>query len=127
GPAIAALGLLERKTWLERMGWLERIRWSDNNPVVVFGRVPFFYYVVHLSLIHLLAITMGFLRYGRSSFLLLPPPSMGGPRQLFPPGYGWSLWTVYGVWLAVIAIAYPLCVWFSRLKQRRRDWWLSYL
>jgi uncharacterized membrane protein len=115
GPAIAA------------MGWLERVRWSDNNPIVVFGRVPFFYYVVHLSVIHLLAIVMGFLRYGNSSFLWFPPPSMGGPRQLFPQGYGWSLWTVYGVWLAVIGIAYPLCGWFSRLKQSRRDWWLSYL
>jgi uncharacterized membrane protein len=115
GPAIAA------------MGWLERIRWSDNHPIVVFGRVPFFYYVVHLSVIHLLAIVMGFLRYGGSSFLWFPPPSMGGPKQLFPHDYGWSLWTVYGVWLAVIGIAYPLCGWFSRLKQRRRDWWLSYL
>jgi hypothetical protein len=115
GPAIAA------------MGWLERVRWSDNNPIVVFGRVPFFYYVLHLSVIHLLAILMGFLRYGSSSFLWFPPPSMGGPRQLFPQDYGWSLWTVYGVWLAVIGITYPLCGWFSRLKQHRRDWWLSYL
>lgn len=70
---------------------------------------------------------MGLLRYGRASFLLLPAPSMGGPRQMFPPGYGYDLWVVYVVWLAVIVMLYPACGWFARLKQRRRDWWLGYL
>jgi hypothetical protein len=52
---------------------------------------------------------------------------MGGPRASFPPGFGFDLWVVYAVWVAVVAMLYPVCRWFAGLKQRRRDWWLSYL
>jgi uncharacterized membrane protein len=109
------------------MAWLENVRLSSTNPLIVFGRVPFFFYVVHLAVAHALAIVINFFRYGRASFLLLPPPSMGGPREIFPPGYGFNLWVVYAVWIAAIVMLYPVCRWFAHLKQRRRDWWLSYL
>jgi uncharacterized membrane protein len=109
------------------MAWLERVRFSENNPLIVFGRVPFFYYVVHLGVAHVLAIGLGWMRYGWQSFLLLPPPSMGSPAKLFPADYGYSLWVVYAVWVAVVVILYPMCRWYAGLKQRRRDWWLSYL
>ncbi len=115
GPAIAALAPLER------------VRLSPHNPLIVFGRVPFFFFVTHVALIHLVAVAFGFLRYGGHSFLLMPAPSMGGPRQMFPSGYGYSLWVVYAVWLGVIVALYPACRWFADLKQRRRSWWLSYL
>jgi len=115
GPALIVLGLIER------------VRLSDANPFIVFGRVPFFYYALHLALLHAIAILMGFLRYGKAPFLFLPPPTLGTPRALFPPDYGYSLWGVYAVWLVVLVVLYPLCLWFSRLKQRRRSWWLSYL
>jgi uncharacterized membrane protein len=115
GPAIAA------------MAWLERKNFSINNPLIVFGRTPFFFFLVHMAVIHAAAIILGFLRYGKTAFLLLPPPSMGGPRQIFPPDYGYGLWVVYAVWIAVIVILYPVCRWYAQLKQRRRDWWLSYL
>jgi len=107
--------------------WLERRQFSANNPVIVFGRVPFFFFAVHLALIHALAILLGFLRYGRASFLLLPAPSMGSMRKIFPPDYGYNLWVVYAVWIAVVVMLYPLCRWFAQLKARRKDWWLSYL
>jgi len=109
------------------MAWLERVRLSAENPIIVFGRVPFFYYVVHLAVIHAVAIVLGFLRYGKASFLLLPPPSMGSAMDAFPANYGYSLWFVYAVWVAVIVMMYPMCRWFAHLKQRRHDWWLSYL
>jgi len=115
GPALVALG------------WLDGVRLSDRNPVLVFGRVPFFYYVIHFGMAHAVMIAMNFFRYGWTSFLLLPPPSMGTARSLFPANFGYPLWVVYAVWIAVLAIVYPLCLWFSRLKQRRRDWWLSYM
>ncbi|HTS56108.1 MAG TPA: heparan-alpha-glucosaminide N-acetyltransferase domain-containing protein [Terriglobales bacterium] len=114
GPALAILG------------WLERFHFSLNNPLIVFGRVPFFYYGAHLLVAHLLAIAMNFLRYGPTSFLLLAPPSMGSPSELFPPDYGFPLWTVYAVWVVVLLLLYPACRWFARLKQRRNDRWLSY-
>lgn len=109
------------------MAGLERLRFSGNHPLIVFGRVPFFYYTLHLAVIHLLVIFMGAVRYGWQSFLLLPAPSMGGPAEKFPANYGYDLWVVYVVWGLVIAISYPMCRWFAQVKQRRHDWWLSYL
>jgi uncharacterized membrane protein len=115
GPALLA------------MAWLERARLSSTNPLIVFGRVPFFFFLLHLAVIHALTIAMNFIRYGNASFLFTPAPSMGGPRQTFPPDYGYGLWVVYAVWIAVIVMLYPLCRWYAQLKQRRRYWWLSYL
>lgn len=115
GPALMA------------MAWLERRRFSEGNPIIVFGRVPFFFFIVHLAVIHGVAILIAYLRYGWTNFLLLPAPSMGSMRKIFPADYGVSLWAVYAVWFGVIVLTYPLCRWFAGVKRRRRDWWLSYL
>ena len=115
GPALVVLA------------WLEGRQLSAANPILVFGRVPFFFFVVHFAVIHALAIVLGFLRYGKGNFLLMPAPSMGGAREMFPAHYGYDLWVVYAVWIAVIAILYPLCRSFAELRRRRSDWWLSYL
>jgi len=109
------------------LAWLERFQLPFTNPLIVFGRVPFFYYAAHLLVAHLIAMGMNFARYGAKPFLLLAPPSMGSPSELFPADYGFPLWTVYAVWVATLLILYPACLWFARLKQRRRDWWLTYL
>ena len=101
---------------------------SPRNPLLVFGRVPFFFFLFHLALAHGFAVLLPAFRYGFQSFLLLPPPSLGGPRAAFPSDYGFSLPVVYSTWLAVVAISYPICLWYANLKNRRRDlWWLSYL
>jgi uncharacterized membrane protein len=115
GPALVA------------MAWLERFRFRVTNPLIVFGRVPFFYYGAHLLLAHLIAIGLNFVRYGPKPFLLIAPPSMGSPSELFPANYGFPLWMAYAVWVAVLLLLYPVCLWFARLKQRRHDWWLTYL
>jgi len=115
GPALVALA------------WLDRRTFSAENPLLVFGRVPFFYYGLHLALAHLIAILMNLVRYGPARFLLLAPPSMGTSIKLFPPDYGYALWVVYVVWIVVLVLLYPACLWFGRLKRRRHDWWLSYL
>ncbi len=109
------------------MGWLEPLRLSAANPAIVFGRVPFFFFLLHLAVIHALVILLNLLRYGPASFLLMPGPSMGGPRQMFPSDYGFNLGVVYAVWIAVILLVFPACRWYARLKQQRTDWWLSYL
>jgi len=115
GPALVA------------MAWLEKFNFPFNNPLIVFGRVPFFYYGAHLLLAHLIVMGMNLVRYGAKSFLLIAPPSMGSPSELFPSDYGYPLWTVYAVWVVVLLLLYPVCLWFARLKQRRHDWWLTYL
>jgi uncharacterized membrane protein len=109
------------------MAWLETFHFDFTNPLIVFGRVPFFYYGAHLLLAHLIEIGMNFVRFGAKSFLLIAPPSMGSSNELFPVDYGFPLWTVYAVWVVVLLLLYPACLWFARLKQRRHDWWLTYL
>jgi uncharacterized membrane protein len=109
------------------MAWFDQFVFTKTNPLIVFGRVPLFYFLVHFFLIHLLAFPFAFIRYGHAAFLLDPAPSMAGPANLYPPGYGYPLWVVYAVWFAVVALMYPVCLWYARLKERRNDWWLSYL
>jgi uncharacterized membrane protein len=115
GPALVALG------------WLEDVRLRDSNPLLVFGRVPLFYYLLHVYMLHGIALLFAYMRYGNGRFLFNPVPTMGRPQEPFPPNYGYGLWVVYLVWVLVVGLSYPACLWFSRLKQRRHDWWLSYL
>jgi hypothetical protein len=100
---------------------------SLKNPLIVFGRVPMFYFLVHFYLIHLLAVLMAWMRYGEVSFMWGPLPSMGGSLKSFPPGFGYNLGVVYLLWTCVVASMYPLCRWYAGVKTRRHDWWLSYL
>ena len=95
--------------------------------MLVFGRVPLFYFVVHIPLIHAVAIAFTWLRYGAAPFLFVPPPTLGTPRDVFPPDYGWDLWVVYVVWVVVVLALYPICRWLMEFKARRRDWWVSYV
>jgi uncharacterized membrane protein len=109
------------------LAWFDRMTLAKTNPLMVFGRVPLFYFLVHFFVIHLLTIPFAIFRYGHAAFLLNPMPSVGGAMDLYPPDFGYPLWVVYAVWVAVVAMLYPLCLWFARLKERRRDWWLGYL
>jgi uncharacterized membrane protein len=89
--------------------------------VITFGRVPFLYYVVHIYLIHLLAVLYAAAAHGDASFLFT-----GFPMQK-PSDYGLSLFGLYFVWAVVVMTLFPLCRWFAALKHRRREWWWSYL
>ncbi len=120
GPALLLLA------WFDRLSF-SSVGLSGYNPLLVFGRVPLFYFVLHFFLIRLLTIPFAYLRYGKIAFLLEPLPSFGGPSDRYPSDFGYDLGVVYGVWILVVVLMYPLCLWFSRLKQRRRDWWLSYI
>jgi len=114
GPAIALLS------------WLDRLPLPRTNPLVVIGRVPLFFFLVHFLLAHALTLLFAFVRYGEVRFLLQPLPSLGGSRPRYPADFGYDLVTVYIVWLLVVALVYPLCLWFGRIKERRTDSWLSY-
>src|SRR5262249_39827263 len=69
------------------------------------------------------------LRYGHASFAFIfhPVPSMGGPPELFPAGFGYDLWVVYVVWALIVLGLYPACRWFATIKASRHEWWRSYL
>src|SRR5437899_92219 len=107
------------------LAWLEGARLSKTNPLIVFGRVPLFYFIVHFFVIHGLTIPFAFFRYGEASFALNRLPSMG--MSSLPANYGYDLWLVYAVWAGVVLLLYPLCLWFARVKERRSDWWLGCL
>jgi uncharacterized membrane protein len=95
-------------------------------PAVVFGKVPLFYFVLHLTLIHLLAVIVCWMRYGDAHWMFQSARLDQYPFTQ-PPGWGYSLPVVYLAWAAVVALLYPACRWYAALKQRRSDWWLSYL
>jgi uncharacterized membrane protein len=98
-------------------------RWL--RPALVFGRVPMFYYLLHIPLIHLLALAVCYARYGQTHWMFESPAFPDFPITP-PPGWGYSLPIVYLVWAIVVVTLYPLCHRFAALKQRRRDAWLSY-
>lgn len=91
----------------------------------VFGRVPFFYYILHLYVIHFLALIAAELTgFGWQKMILPSFPT----RVEALKGYGFNLVTVYLIWIFVIALLYPLCKKFDTYKQNNKDkWWLSYL
>ncbi len=96
------------------------------RPVLIFGKVPMFYYVLHVPLIHIIAIILCYARYGHV-YWMFQSPTLGDFPITAPPGWGFSLPTIYLVWAIVVVTLYPLCHWFAGLKQRRSDAWLSYL
>lgn len=90
-----------------------------------FGRVPFFYYLLHVYLIHVLALILaGLFGFGWRVMILKRWVTDNPDLQ----GYGFNLWVVYLVWVITIAILYPLCKWYDVYKKgNRAKWWLSYL
>jgi uncharacterized membrane protein len=102
GPAIAALA------------WLERARGPLTRFLITFGRVPLFFYVVHIYVVHLAALTVG-------------PALLFNPDGSLPEGLGLGLPAVYGIWALAVLALYPLCRWFAGFKRRRQGGWLSYL
>jgi uncharacterized membrane protein len=96
------------------------------QPAVIFGRVPLFYFVLHLALIHAAAVVVCWLRYGDAHWMFESARLDQYPFTQ-PPGWGYPLPIVYLAWLAVVAMLYPVCRWYAAVKQRRSDWWLSYL
>jgi len=113
GPSILALALFEAK---ESGG-------AIRNFFVTFGRVPLFFYLLQWYTAHSISILLH-LAFGKpASWLWQSPINFGQPQ----PGIGFNLVVVYLVWIAGVLLLYPLCKWFAGVKQRRRDWWLSYL
>jgi uncharacterized membrane protein len=96
------------------------------HPALIIGKVPLFFYVLHFYLIHLLAVGASFVRYGTVSGMFQSPDLAHFPFTE-PPGWGAPVPIVYAIWAFVLLAMYPLCRWYAGVKQRRTDWWLSYL
>ena len=103
----------------------EKLKGRIVNFFCTFGRVPFFYYILHIYIIHIIAMIMaqisgwGWKKMILSTFIAFEPNMKG---------YGYSLWIVYVIWISVILLLYPLCKKFDKYKQAHKEkWWLSYL
>jgi len=96
-------------------------KWS--NPLRDFGQVPFFFYVLHIPLLHLGGIALALIVFGDAHWLY------GAPLGHSPEGlsYGSELIPTYVAWILVTVLLYYPSRWFAGLKKRRKDWWLSYL
>jgi uncharacterized membrane protein len=90
------------------------------------GRVPLFFFLLHIPLIHLIAVALCYLRYGQIHWMFESPTIAQFPFT-FPPGWGLSLPAVYLAWICVVLALYPLCAWFAGVKRRRHESWLGYL
>ncbi|HEU4837714.1 MAG TPA: heparan-alpha-glucosaminide N-acetyltransferase domain-containing protein [Pyrinomonadaceae bacterium] len=113
GPSILALALFEMRTSAGAI----------RNFFVTFGRVPLFFYILQWYTAHLISILLHLAFNKPVKWLWQSPANFGIPE----PGIGFSLVVVYLAWIAGVLLLYPLCRWFAGVKQRRRDWWLSYL
>ncbi len=105
---------------------LTRLRGPVASVINTFGAVPFFFYVLHIYVVHLLAITAN-AAFGRdvSGFFNYLVNGFVAPERLAQLGF--PLWGVYIAWIVVLTVLYPVCRYWQALKARRRDWWLSYL
>ncbi|HWY71511.1 MAG TPA: heparan-alpha-glucosaminide N-acetyltransferase domain-containing protein [Terriglobales bacterium] len=116
GPSLILLSYLDR---VQSGSIIEKIL----HPLLIFGRVPLFFYVLHLYLIHVLAVILALAFHQPVQWLLHGAFWM----NRLPAGYGHGLPMIYAMWVLAAVILYFPCAWFAGLKQRRRSSWLSYL
>lgn len=113
GPAVLLLSFSEN--------WKGKI----HDAIVVIGRVPMFFYIIHIYVIHLLALAAVVATgYSPNVMVIDIWVTMSPDLQ----GYGFDLWVVYAIWIALTLGLYPICRWYWKYKSNNRDkWWLSYL
>jgi uncharacterized membrane protein len=115
GPSILALAVFEAGNSKPPSGL--------RKFFVTFGRVPLFFYLLQWPTAHLISLILHF-AFGKPTWWLFKTPidwnNIGSDM-------GFNLLVVYLSWIAGVLLLYPLCRWFAGVKQRRKDWWLSYL
>lgn len=111
GPALLLLAFLDGRRFRGMV-----------RAVVIFGRVPMFFYVLHLYFIHTLAVVVALFVHQPHDWLLTGAFWF----HRLPEGYGHDLPFVYLMWAFTVVILYFPCAWFAELKAKRKSWWLSY-
>ena len=105
------------------LAMLEHTQNRFTKVMNVFGRVPFFYYVIHFFAIHFITVIIFFIQgYGAKDIV-----SPNNPFLFRPFTLGFPLWGVYVGWILLIIALYPLCKKYDRYKSTHKHWWLSYL
>lgn len=113
GPGMMVMAIFDRP-----LGALAK-------PIITFGRVPMFFYILHIPLIHGLAVALDYYRFGWSPIATDIPWNLR--KYPIPADYGVSLPWVYLIWVGVVLLLYGPCWWFAGVKRRSRSPWLSYV
>jgi uncharacterized membrane protein len=113
GPTIALIPLLEHA------------RGAVVRVLTIFGQVPFFFYVLHIPLIHALAMLVSVVRLGTVSPWLFSNFPMGNPPA--PQGYTWNLPLLYLIWAIAVGLLYGACRWYLPVRQRSANPLVRYL
>jgi uncharacterized membrane protein len=114
GPATMFLWAVDART----PKWL--------GPALTVGKVPMFYYLLHIPLIHLIAVGVCYARYGTAHWMFESDHAWNFPVAV-PPGWGYGLPVLYLVWFTVVLLLYPLCRWYAGVKMRSKNLLLSYI
>jgi len=117
GPSLLLLAWLDK-----RLDQREGKPSAVLSPLLTFGRVPMFYYILHLYMIHVLAVATAVALHQPLGWLL-----RGGFIFGAPDGWGFGLPYIYLMWATTVVVLYFPCRWYEGVKQRRKDWWLSYI
>ena len=105
------------------LAMIEKVQNRFTSIMNVYGRVPMLYYILHFYLIHLLVVIVFYLQgYGNDDIV---NPNL--PFLFRPDTFGVNLWGVYGIWIFVVVVLYPICKKYNRYKSTHDKWWLSYL
>lgn len=107
------------------VAWFGNIKNWLTRAITVYGRIPFFYYVLHFFTLHFVAMIFFAIRHHSFSDSTVNKSFIS--FKYIVPGEGYDLGIVYLVWISVVIFLYPLCKWFSNYKRTHTQWWLSYL
>jgi len=121
GPAMFALAWFESNS--DSSGTSQSLGGKIRNAFITFGRVPLFFYLLQWPTAHFIAVLVHLAAGKPIGWMFGSQVGFSAP----PPGSGFNLAVVYGCWILGVILLYPLCKWFAGVKQRRRNWWLSYL
>jgi uncharacterized membrane protein len=102
---------------------IENVKNRFTKIIMVYGNVPFFYYIMHLFLIHFILVIVFFVKGYGAKDIVTPKLFI----YFLPPGIGFNLVTTYLFWFLVVALLYLPCLWFQKYKATHTNWWLRYL
>ena len=101
--------------------FVDRISTGIKQVFITYGRVPFFFFILHLAVISFASFVWTYISFGKGvnlSFI---------PAKDWPTEYQPSLWRTYFVWLLLIIVLYLPCQWYGKYKTTCKAWWVSYL
>jgi uncharacterized membrane protein len=119
-PLIPWAGVMALGPSIALLAWMERWKGGVASFLATFGRVPFFFYLVHVYVIHTMTVAAGWLQG-------FPASAMLDLFLFLPKEFGFSLPVIYLLWVGLVLLMYPLCRWFASVKANHRHPLLSYL